>query len=733
MNPIVFENELCVLKIGEDAIAKSVFLKSAGRECLSPAEYVPFFSVEQPRPFNNEIKLAHPNRRTVYPACRLRVESEETGPDGFRRITLAAGFRLAPYEALIEADVAPRYFAFRLKGFRVPPEAYPGLKMDTPPVSAFTLAALPLPALDCFGEWLNVSHDAVSSVALIAGDPTVWAENEAHDTPSGTYRVLTAKVRKETGLYDRPAVLLAAPTDSFLDAMDDAERDLGLPRGAASRRSDALNASTYWTADCTPANVDEHIRFAKEGGFRLMLLYYTSFFRERGYTLNGNYDWRDEYPRGKEDARAMVDKIRAAGITPGLHFLQTHIGLSSRYCTPTADARLNLTRRFTLSEEVGPDAGEIPVDEDPAGSALADGTRILSFGGELISYEGFTSERPFRFTGCERGHRGTAVRSHPKGERGGILDVSEFGAMSCYIDQNTSLQDEIADKIADLYNVGFRFCYFDGSEGAGPPYEIWIPLAQYRVWKKLSPAPLFTEGAAKAHFSWHHLSGGNAFDIFPPDIFKDMIRKYPAEEAPRMRQDFTRLDFGWWGFWLPEGRKDGGTQADLVEFGSSRAAAWDCPVTIQTNLAGFRAHPRIRDILAVFRRWEEVREAKWLTGEQKEMLRDTGREHILLINGEGSFELLPYEQIPTGDPSIRAFFFRRRGKNCVVFWHLYGEGILDLPLPSDCAVTRTEDGDPLPIEREGNRLRIPVGDRLWLSTEAGEEEIRLAFAEGTCE
>ena len=57
---------------------------------------------------------------------------------------------------------------------------------------------------------------------------------------------------------------------------------------------------------------------------------------------------------------------------------------------------------------------------------------------------------------------------------------------------------------------------------------------------------------------------------------------------------------------------------------------------------------------------------------------------------------------------------------------------MDLPLPSDCAVTRTEDGDPLPVERDGNRLRIPVGDRLWLSTEAGEEELRLAFAEGTC-
>ena len=44
-----------------------------------------------------------------------------------------------------------------------------------------------------------------------------------------------------------------------------------------------------------------------------------------------------------------------------------------------------------------------------------------------------------------------------------------------------------------------------------------------------------------------------------------------------MRQDFTRLNFGWWGFWAPEGREDGGTQADLIEYGTSRAAAAAAP------------------------------------------------------------------------------------------------------------------------------------------------------------
>ncbi len=62
--------------------------------------------------------------------------------------------------------------------------------------------------------------------------------------------------------------------------MDRLERECGLPRGAESRRSSLINASVYWTGDLCPANAEEHIARARQGGFRLMLVYYTSMFRE---------------------------------------------------------------------------------------------------------------------------------------------------------------------------------------------------------------------------------------------------------------------------------------------------------------------------------------------------------------------------------------------------------------------------------------------------------------------
>ena len=257
-----------------------------------------------------------------------------------------------------------------------------------------------------------------------------------------------------------------------------------------------------------------------------------------------------------------------------------------------------------------------------------------------------------------------------------------------------------------------------------------MPNAQYRVYKKLGKAPLYTEGAAKAHFSWHFLSGGNAFDVFPPPRFKAMIDRFPAEEAPRMREDFTRLNFGWWGYWTPGESEDTepGTQPDMLEYGASHAAAWDCPATVITSLDKYRAHPRTRDNLEVIRRWEDVRETHWLTDAQKEALRVPGDEYILLINEEKRFELVRYHQITGDKPGVRAFAFERRGARWVVYWHTFGEGALTLAVDDPTLEARDElYGAPIAIERGAGFVRLPAGGRRYIRTALPMEEIAAAF------
>ena len=431
--------------------------------------------------------------------------------------------------------------------------------------------------------------------------------------------------------------------------------------------------------------------------------------------------------------RAVLDKIRAAGITPGFHTLQTHIGMRSSYVTPVADPRLNLTRHFTLMRDV-PETGavdELFVSENPVDSVIAGDVqgrcaRVLKFGGELFTYEGYATTPPYRFTGVRRGAFKTRTAPHRRGDIGGILDMSEFGATSCYIDQRTDLQDEVAEKIARIYDQGMAFCYFDGSEGVNPPCGVYVPYSQYRVCAKFKKPPIFTEGAAKAHFGWHLQAGANAFDVFSPELFKRKIAEYPLAEAPVMRQDFTRLDFGWWSCVLPgkdtwRGKPSVGTQADQWEYGTSKAAAWDCPATIQIRRDFFQKHPRADDLLEVMRRWEDVRARKWLTPACRERLRDPAREFHLLLNGRGAYELVELTPAP-----VSAFVFERDGETYATWWHTSGSATLKLP----AAVTLLAriDGEAVPTASENGRVALPADNRRYLKTRLSKADLVAAFA-----
>lgn len=719
---IIIENSLCRLVVGSDCIVKSLTLRSTGEECLYQGEEIALFSVTQERPYNNEVKLAHPNKRTTYQANRLRREGNH----------LIVGFEIAGYEAVVEVREGDTYLSFELIDFIGVQEFYGnGLSMTPPPVSEFRMIQLPVKNRTHFGEWLNVSWDDTAAVNVLACSPYAKIDSERRKG----YRIMTADAEKGIMLRGNTAAIIAAPSNRLLDAIAVLEDDFSLPKGVESRRSyPTINSSIYWTMTLDPSNVDEHIAYAKKGGFRMMLIYYSCFIREEyGYGLCGDYDFLPEYPNGTADLKAMLDKIKAAGITPGIHFLQTHIGMWSRYITPEVDPRINLTRHFTLAKPLSKEDTTLYVHQNTVDSVMHPQCRYLNFGGELIGYESYSTQYPYCFTGCTRGTYQTTVKEHPAGEIGGILDISEFGGWSCYINQETDLQDEVAEKIAALYNAGFEFIYFDGSEGTNVPHAFHIPNAQYRILKKLDHAPLFTEGAAKAHFSWHFLSGGNAFDVFPPDVFKESIDRYPAEEAPRMYQDFTRLNFGWWRYYVANENDGGitGTQPDMLEYGTSHAAAWDCPITIQMQLDKFKKSARTDDNLEVLRRWEDVRQKNWLTREQKDMLKEPGKEFILLINEQKEYELVPYRQIGCPDPSVRAFLFCRADARYIVFWHITGSGRLELSLNgSDIYLERELGGEAVSFEVSADKTVLPVDARCYLKSSLSETELVNAFKNG---
>ena len=703
---IVIENRHFALTVKKDAVCESLVLKESGRELLDTVD-TPIFSLTEKRPYNNEIKLMYPNQRTTFRANRVTLEKS----------TLIVHFDLVTFGARVEVAAEDEYVVFRLsefiitdKDFCMDPSTKKKLNMDVPPVDEFRLLSLPVKRMKNFGEWLNVTWDENAAVAVIGTMPETRITHGKHGKDS---LILTADAIRGIRLVGCSCALIVTEgKESMLDAVDAVEKDFRLPLGVQSRRSGKLNQASFWTSKADVNSIDKLIRIAKTAGAAGILFFYTCFFKAGcGYGRCGDYDYNEHYPNGDEDVKRLLKKVTDAGLTPGLHFLQTHIGIESRYVTPVADHRLNLTRHYTLAKPLGTDDTAVYVEETTADAPMHPDCRVLQFGGELISYEGYTAEPPFAFLGCRRGHFKTNVTEHPLGQIGGTLDVSEFGATSVYINQNSSLQDEIADKLAHLYNLGFAYCYMDGSEGVNEPFDYNVSGAQYRVIKKLDRPPLFCEGAAKTHFGWHWMSGGNAFDVFPCNSFKKLILEFPFAEAERMQKDFTRVNFGWWKYYAE-------TQPDIYEFGTSRAASWDCPVTVRLDLEEMDKNPRTKDNLEVIRRWEEYRPS--LTEEQKSMLRSREQEHTLLKTEHG-YRLVPYDR--TDAPKeITAYLFDCDGRSYATLWHKSAQDKLSLSLDPKAISYKDEFmGNELPVYSRDGRAVLSVSDKAYLSGASRDE------------
>ncbi len=701
------KNKYFTLKISDNCVAESLIYNKTGEECLAQGECIPLFALSEERPYNNEIKLAHPNKFTVFSANRVRYE------DG----KLIVGFEMLLLEAIIEVLIKDDYISFKLLDFTFPKEAYGNLKMALPPVYSFRLLQLPVKNRARFGEILNAVSDDRLTVNLLGNNPYAIVDSESRKG----FRILYADAMRDIKLRGVGVSLIVRETEEFLDSVDRVERDYGLPLGVESRRRPEINRSAFWTMEITPNNADFLIEKAKEGGFSMFLIYFSAIFKNNGEYRNcGEYIYNEHYPNGDSDLVALLEKIKKAGMHPGIHFLHTHIGIDTKYVTPVADHRLNTTRRFTLAKPLSKTDTTVYVEENPNNAVMHPSCRVLAFGGEVIYYDSYTEERPYRFEGCKRGHYNTNIVEHPLGQIGGLLDVSEFCGESIYIDQDTSLQDEIAEKIAHIYNLGFDYIYFDGSEGAKVPFAFNVPMAQYKVYKRTNKAPLYCEGAAKAHFGWHMLSGGNAFDVFPTDVFKECIIKYPFTEAKLTKADFTRVNFGWWNF-----RPD--IQPDHYEFGTSKAFSLDCPVTMQYRLEAAKLTPRAKDILEVVRRWELARQEDILTKEEKLAIQNPDKEFTLLKNGD-KYELCEYSLIEGTPKELRAFSFSKNGKNYVVFWHTTGSGKISFNLDKDKVKIMDEYvGNEIIPEIKENRIVVTADDKKYLETTLSAEEVQSAF------
>jgi hypothetical protein len=711
---IILENSEMKLEIDASGVAKSLIHKPTGQECLAVQQDVPMFTVTQYRPYDNELQLSYTAKPTHFPAEKVRRDGER----------LVVSFALVGYEATIRVKTTDSYISFHLE--RLDYRGYTSLRpKKQTPLDETVFVQLPVRTREHVGQWLNIVWDSDVAVNLLATGPFT----RVNVAPREGYHIMSAGGIDSVKLEGIGAALIATTPGKLLDRIARVEEDYELPRGAESRRRQEYKYSYYEMLEGTPQTIDEHVKFATMAGFRTMDVYYRAFAK-----TSGHFPWRPEYPKGMEDLKGVVQKISDAGIIPGIHIHYNKADKNDAYVSPSPDPRLNLTLDFTLGRPLDADSSTITVLEDPRRCTLDEGRRILKIENELIAYEQFSSTAPYQFLKCQRGILGSKASSYVAGAHVGQLDVDTWPVFVRFT-QDTDIQQEVAERLANLYrNAGFKFVYFDGAEDVpGPDYWYTVSRPQWIVYQSLEPKPLFGEGACKSHFSWHILTRGNAFDVFKPEVCKDAIRAYPAAEAPFAAKDFTSINFGWIGYWAP-GKDTIGTQPDMLEYVTSRAAAWDCPVSLVGDLEALQAHPRTADNLEVLRRWENVRIQGWLTNDQKAQLRNLHQEHILLLDERGQFELAPCEEITrvagTDQPG-RAFIFERdRGSVYVAFWHTSGESEISVPLPENRVQCMKELGKSLRVRGNTKSVSLPFSDRKYLRcTGIPRAEVIAAFKE----
>ena len=707
---IVLENKELRLVIAAGGYAQSLVHKPSGQECLAAGMQVPMFAAIQYRPYDNELQLAYPAKVTSFPAETVRRDGDK----------LVVAFALVGYEATIGLRITENYIGFTLEKLEY--KASAGLRPKRKdPIEETLFVQLPVRPRKNLGDWLNVTWDDEIAVNLLATDP--FARVDCKPCP-GAY-LFQAGTMDEVATEGVGAALIVTATKNLLDRISAVEEDYDLPRGVESRKRSEYRHSYYEMGETTPENIDEHVRYAQKGGFRMMQMHYLSFARTVGH-----FEWQPGYPNGMLDLKSVVAKISGAGIIPGIHIHYNKCHKTDAYLTPKPDPRLNLSRAFTLAQPLNSTSTTIIVEENPRLCTTDEDRRILKIQNELVTYETFTSTPPYQFLYCARGALNTTPASYEAGCRVGLLDVDTWPIFVRFT-QNTSIQEEVADRLGKIYRqAGFKFTYFDGAEDVPPPFWFTVSRAQWLVLKQLEPKPLFAEGACKSHFSWHILTRGNAFDVFKPEVMKACIRAYPAAEAQRVAKDFTSINFGWIGYWAPT--KDTiGTQPDMIEYTTSRAAAWDCPVSFEGNLDQMELHPRTGDNLEVVKRWEDVRASNWLTSAHKELLRDLEQEHILLIDDAGHFELVPYSQIEKvagADQPARAFVFERAAKIWVVFWHTSGSATLYVDVPPRQVRLMKELGKEIPVKPSKNGIQLPLNDRHYIEfTDLGVHDVNRAF------
>ncbi len=575
---------------------------------------------------------------------------------------------------------------------------------------SMTLVQLPVGITENVGGRLNIAWDDETAVCLMAA--TRQADCRAR---RGRHAVLTATTQDFPGprLEGAGAAILIGPTSAFKPLARAASHAFGLltnedADGTPVKDTDLVRGS-YWFLSFGEDEVDRVIEYSNRSGIRQVMLSSGAWC-----TSPGHYLFHEgRYPNGQEGLKAVVARLHEHGILVGMHTFASKISKRDPYVMPVPDHRLlrGVSASWrpedglldtTLAKAVTAEQTEIGVSGSlkhwPGSSVTADrywegGLEKhleVTVGNEIIRYERVGPEGVWdTFLGCERGAWGTAAAAHPAGAE--AYHVAVDGCINGYIiDQETDLMDEVADRLAGIFNdCGFDMVYFDGGEDVDRRrFNYYVANFQEQVMQRFNKRPVIHMGTVMNHALWHSFARSSTVDHYLNTLGGAIVGGRAPTQWPTVkehidrsvrymlsvRQDMMPGELGWFGIWprgtrtytvrlneddarryrelgcnegpvaLP-GRENArmtgeliradelrlrveydGLQLDEIEYLMCKSLGYDVPISLQTGFAQLEAHNLSPEILSIVREYEAMRMAHIVPDETREKLQELGKD-----------------------------------------------------------------------------------------------------------
>jgi hypothetical protein len=697
---VTIENARATLVLSDDATCRSLLHKADGRECIAADANVPIASVR-------------------HGGNTFSAESVALDGDAF---TVTFDGTDTVLEYAIERH--ERWIVFRLVAVR-----------GTRPES-LSLLRVPVAITANVGRRLNAAWDDQTTVCVMA------ANRQADCRGAGAkYTTLTASTQDAPGprMEGAAVALIVCPTEEFKTIAREASHAFGLLTNEAADgtpvKDTDLARGSYWFLRFSEAEVDRVIEHCNAMGIKQVMMSSASWC-----TSPGHYAFDTAaYPDGRESLKRAVAKLHANGILVGMHNFVSKVSKKDPYVTPIPDTRFWTDRQVLIAEAIDAEQTEIRSAMDLRewpGSTVCSQTRWeggvvkhqdVIIGDEIVQYERIGPDGKWdTFLGCTRGAWGTNASAHAAGETARHYGVD--GCINGYIiDQETSLMDEVAERIADIFNYcGFDMVYFDGSEDVDRRrFSYYVANFHEQAMRRFTKRPIIHMGGGFTHLSWHSYARTATCDTYLNTLRGAIISGATIDEWPTVKdhidrsvrrvidahQDMTPGELGWFGIW-PKGNDTDGLQLDEAEYLMCKSLAYDAPVSLQTSFAQMEAHPLTPGILEIVREYERLRMARAVPEDVTEKLRELGRDFAMLQQN-GKLRFVPVEAVPLvdGEHDVRAFVGELGDGSLATIWHYLREGhaLLDLD-PAEVTLTDFA-GEPLEFETEAGKALIPIGSR----------------------